>query len=221
MARRWITTALTDRAAVVIDNAELLADEACDVELFTEADALRLLASRLKIHVEEAEARTADVTRVREEYRRALDVLRRASHRFCLEIEARLPFEDAVVLLTTARLNLEPSTRYRLERITPAQRQALGAVVDEVTCALAAFHRIEQLTFDTASRAYMTRARVQALSYELRNDSERMKAMLLVVLPQRSDACKRVSRLVVRTRRPDAWFQKVLHSVPGRTAESK
>ncbi len=210
MSRRWITSAFTDRAAVVIDNAELLADEASDAELFTEADGLRLLAARLKIHVEEAEARSADITRVRQERAHALDVLRRASHRFCLEIEARLPFEDAVVLLTTARLSLEPSTRYRLERITSAQRQALGSVVDDVAKALEAFHSVEQLTFDTASQAYRTRARVQALCYELRNDSERLKAMLLVVLPQRSDACKRISRLVVRTRRPDAWFQQVL-----------
>jgi hypothetical protein len=210
MSRRWITRAFVDRANVVIDNAELLADEGCDAELFSEADALRLLASKLKIHVEEAEARAVDVERVRDQRNEALDVLRRASHRFCLEIEARLPFEDAIVLLTTARLSLEPSTRYRLERITPGQRAALGVVVDEVSGALENFHRIEQLTFDTTSRAYMTRARVQALSYELRGSCERMKAMLLVVLPQRSDACKRVSRLVVRTRRPDAWFQRVL-----------
>ncbi|MDP2341333.1 MAG: hypothetical protein Q8O67_10265 [Deltaproteobacteria bacterium] len=210
MPKRWITTAYTDRAAVVIDNAELLADEACDVELFTEADALRLLASRLKIHVEEAEARTADVTRARQERTQALAVLRRASHRFCLEIETRLPFEDAALLLTMARLSVEPSTRYRLQRITTAQRAALGAVMEEITSALDAFHKVELRTFETASQEYVTRARVLALTYELRNDSERMKAMLLVVVPPRSDAFKRVSRLVVRTKRPDAWFQRVL-----------
>ena len=209
MTRRWITNAFNDRATVVIDNAELLADEACDVELFTEADALRLLASRLKIHVEEAEARSADVTRARQERAQALAVLKRVSHRFCLEIEARLPFEDAISLLTTARLSLEPSTRYRLGRITSAQRAALGAVVDEVTTALAHFERVEQHTFDAASAAYISKARVLALTFQLRSDSERLKAMLLVVVPPRTDASKRISRLVLRTRRPDAWYRPV------------
>ena len=98
----------------------------------------------------------------------------------------------------------------RNARLTPAQRAALGAVVDDVSTALEAFHRVEQQTFEATSQAYITRARVQGLSYELRGQCERMKAMLLVVLPSSSEAGKRVSRLVVRTRRPDAWFQRVM-----------
>ena len=210
MSRRWITTAATDRSSVVIDNAELLADEACDVGLFTEADGLRLRAARLGKTVEEGEARDADSTRIREVRRRSLELLRRTSHRFCLELESKLAAEDAYGLLTTARLSVEPSMRYRLGRITPAPRVVLGTVVDDATSALTAFHQAELRTFEAASCAYIARARVLAMTCELRSESQRFKAMLLLVIPQGTDAFRRVSRLVVRTRRPDAWLQKVL-----------
>ncbi len=210
MSRNWIASDLTERNRAVCATAHLLADEACDIELFTDADHLRLAADRLLIDIEEADATEAPLLSARDEARVARERLKRAGDRLTLEIDTRFSVEESALLLTTARLALESSTRYRLTALTPEQRALMSAVVDETQGALDALEAAEQRCFRAAASQAFTKARVQGRGYALRGANERVKAMLLVHLPADGAAYRRISRLVVRTRRPDSWFARKL-----------
>lgn len=210
MSRCWTTPNLLDRARVVVDHAEFIADEACDAGLGPVSDDVRLKSSRLQLAIEEAEAREAEARHSSTQRATAFSLLKRASNRLSLEIDLRLPFEEAIELLTTVRLACEPATRFRLDRLNTRQRSSLGNVVDDTDAALRGLDQAERHHFESAARANAARARTTAQAHDLRADCERVKALLLVSLEPNSDAWRRVSRRVIRTRRPDGYYARRL-----------
>jgi len=192
-----------ERVAVVVQHAEVFADEANDAQLFPVADRLRLSAARLAIDLEEAEMRATEVTRARAARRVALGALRRACERLDVEVEARLPAEAAATLVSWSRVSLESSVRFRLKRLSPMVRATLREVVDACQAALRAAEAAEEAALEATAAAFSARVRVVGQAHALRRQLERDKALLLSVLPPRSTAALRVRRRVVRTRRPD------------------
>jgi hypothetical protein len=210
MTRCWTTPHLLDRARVVVDHAEFIADEACDAGLGPVSDDIRLKSSRLQLAIEEAEARETEARLSSTQRATAFSLLKRASNRLSLEIDVRLPFDEAIELLTTVRLACEPATRFRLDRLNTRQRSSLGSVVDDTDAALRGLDQAERHHFESAARVNAARARATAQGHDLRADCERVKALLLVSLEVNSDAWRRVSRRVIRTRRPDGYYARRL-----------
>ena len=210
MSRPWTSTTVADRCRVVVDNAEFLADECGDAGLDDDGDHLRAGAARLALLLQESARRDEAVRAAVDVRKHRMAQLRRVAHRLNLEIELRLPFAESIELSTAAHLALESSTRFRLERLGPEQRSVLGVVVDEVSVALAAREDAERDCFSAYAAAHAARGRVVAVAHGLRADCERVKAHLLAVLPPDDAAYARVSRRVLRTRRPDAWMARHL-----------
>jgi hypothetical protein len=189
-----------DRVSSVIQHAEFLADEANDAEHYDIADRLRLQAARLAIELEEAQTRNAvvdDAQRVRHEQAARL---RHACQRLDVELEARLPPEDAAALMVGMRASAESITRYRLKRLTEEQRTLLGASVDDCERALLQLEVAGDRALEATATAFVTRVRALGHAYALRRQLQRDKTTLLGVLPIGSAAAERVRRRVVCTR---------------------
>lgn len=210
MSRLWSQNSHGERCAVVVDHATFLADECDDAGLRGDADHLRSAAARLVCMLREADDKDDAARASVVERNRATASLRRCSHRLNLEIEARLPFDDAVGFSTAASLALEASTRFRLQRLAPAQRALLNDVVRETEEMLRLRLAAEDAACEAHFAAHAARGRAKGLGFELRADCERAKARLLSVLDPESDAWRRVSRRIIRTRRPDVWFAQRL-----------
>jgi hypothetical protein len=198
-----------ERVAVVVQHAEIFADEANDARLFDVADRLRLSAARLAIELEEAEGRIDAVARARAHRRDALARLRRACGRLDAEIEAKLPTEAAATLIAWARVSAESTMRFRLKRLGADERAVLGAVVDDCETALRAAEAAEDAALDATASSFVARVRAMGHAHALRRELERDKALLLTVLSPTSPAAARVRRRVVRTRRTERFADLV------------
>ena len=178
MSRPWSSNSHGERCAVVVDNAVFLADEADDTGIGGDANHLRSSAARLVCLLREADDKDVAARAVVVERNRATAQLRRCSHRLNLEIEARLPFEEAIGFSTAASLALEASTRFRLRRLSDAQRTLLADVVRDTEVTLRLRSAAEDAACEAHFVAHAGRARAISLSFELRADCERTKARL-------------------------------------------
>jgi hypothetical protein len=210
MSRQWTTTAHSERCRAVVEHAEFFADEASDAGVLDDAGHLRGRAARLAQIVDDSDELFAEAGRAHAELQRARATVQRTSRRLCLAIEGRLSFEESAAHMTTVRLAADSATRFRLQRLDEAQQRALGGVVPDSAAALRRHDDAERRLFDAGAAAHASRARCIALSHELRADCERVKARLLVTVEADSDAWRRISRRVVRTRRPDGYFARKL-----------
>jgi hypothetical protein len=198
-----------DRVAVVIQHAEVLADEASDARLFDIADRLRLQASRLAIELEEAETTATRVDAARVQRRERATRLRQASTRLGVELEERLAPEDAASLVVGLRLSPDAVTRFRLKRLTEAQRALLGAVVDDCERALLELEVADDRALEATAHAFVTRVRALGRAHALRRQLQRDKNTILAALPIDSVAAARVRRYVVRTRSAETFGRRV------------
>lgn len=198
-----------ERIATVIHHAEVLADEASDAQVYDVADRLRLQASRLAIEFEEAQTRGALVDDAHRSRHEQAARLRNACQRLDVELEARLPPEEAASLVVGVRASAESMTRYRLKRLTEAQRALLGAAVDDCERALLQLEVACDRALEATATAFVTRVRALGHAFALRRQLQRDKTTLLAVLPIGSAAAARVRRRVVCTR-PVERFERVI-----------
>lgn len=194
-----------ERVTVVIHHAEVLADEASDAQLFDIADRLRLYAARLAIDIEEAETALARVQEARVVRRERASRLRQASARLDVELEERLPTEESAALVAGLRGAPDTVTRFRLKRLSEAQRALLGDVVNDCEHALLALEVADDRALEAAGNAFVTRVRALGRAHALRRQLHRDKNAILAVLPTDSIAAARVRRYVVRTRSAESY----------------
>jgi hypothetical protein len=189
-----------ERVSVVIQHAEFLADEANDARQFEIADRLRLKAAHLAIELEEAQTRASVIDAAHRARHEQAARLRQASARLDIEIEQHLPPEDAAALVVGTRVSAESLTRFRLKRLTEAQRALLGAAVDDCERALLQLEVACDRALEATATAFVTRVRALGHAFALRRQMQRDKTTLLAVLPIGSPAAERVRRRVVCTR---------------------
>ncbi len=208
-----------ERVSVVIQHAEFLADEASDARQFAIADRLRLQAARLAIELEEAVMRASVVDDIHRARHAHAARLRHACQRLDVELEQRLPPEEAAALIVGMRVSAESLTRYRLKRLTDAQRGQLGSAVDDCERALLQLEVADDRALEATATSFVTRVRAIGHAFALRRQMQRDKATLLSVLVPGSPAAERVRRRIVCTRPAERFGRAVgaglVHEQPG------
>jgi hypothetical protein len=187
-------------------SGKVLADEVSDARLFEIADRLRLLASRLAIDLEEAETTATRVDAARAHRRERATRLRQSSTRLGIELEERLA-EDAAGLVIGLRLSQDAVTRYRLKRLTEAQRAL--AVIDDYERALLKLEVADDRALEATAHGFVTRVRALGRAPALRRQLQRDENTILAALPVDSVAAARVRRSVVRTRSAETFARRV------------
>ncbi|MCC7071209.1 MAG: hypothetical protein IT383_07800 [Deltaproteobacteria bacterium] len=184
-----------------VRHAEVMADEAEDLNDAPLAERLRARARALAVELERAVEVLDDVEPARTARAQAHDELGALYGALTMQLEAHLPSEEAARLSPGGHLDVVERARFRFRHLARATDEGLVAVREELGAALGRYDAAVDAYLVVCAEAQSRKDEAVVRSQALRVELERVKQRLLVAAPTGGDAWRRIKRRAVRTKR--------------------
>lgn len=184
-----------------IRHAEILADEAEDLEDQALAARLRERARELAVDLERAVEVIDEVEPARAARAVAHDTLGALYNDITMRLEQRLSPERASRLSPGGHLDVVERARFRFRHLAPLTEQPLVALREELGAALGRYDAAVDCYLIVCADGQAIKDRVVIKSQALRLELERAKQRLLMTAPAGGEAWRRIKRRAVRTKR--------------------
>ncbi|OGQ21504.1 MAG: hypothetical protein A2138_14850 [Deltaproteobacteria bacterium RBG_16_71_12] len=187
--------------ASAVRHAEVLADEAEDLEETALATRLRARGRELAADLERAVEVLDDVEPARQARAVAHEGLGALYGDVTMRLEAQLSPERASRLSPGGHLDVVERARFRFRHLAAHADERLAAVREEIGAALARYDAAVDAYLIVCAEAQSKKDEAVVKSQALRLELERVKQRLLLLAPAGGEAWRRIKRRAVRTKR--------------------